>query len=130
VLGALERSGDASDAATALRDTVEALWRIAAQAAREGAFDDASAGSGGRVEFMHRGERILLRIIRRGVAAGTFHPLCTHWVERGLAHALVAGACARWVFGLAEERSLRAGPAADAALEVLRPWTTPQQRGR
>jgi hypothetical protein len=124
VLEALERSAAASaDPATALRDTVDALWAIAAQAAREGAFDEAAADAGGaslRVELMHYATRVLVSIIRRGVAAGAFRPLCSHWAERGLVHALVAAACARWVFDLPEARSLRAGPAADAALEVLR----------
>jgi hypothetical protein len=41
-------------------------------------------------------------------------------VER-LPRAVVAGLCARWVFDLREERSLRAGAMADAALEVLSP---------
>jgi hypothetical protein len=47
-----------------------------------------------------------------------------------LVHALVAGACASWVFGLPEERSLRAGPAAEAALEVLRPPVVTGVRGQ
>jgi hypothetical protein len=102
------------DAATELRDAVEALWAIAARAAAD------SDGASLRVELMHRSERILGRIIRRGVASGAFRPVCSRWAERGLVHALVAGACARWVFGLPAERSLGAGAAADAALEVLR----------
>ena len=113
---ALERSGATSaDPATDLRDAVEALWAIAAQASAD------SDGASLRVELMHRAERILASIIRRGVAAGAFRPRCARWAERGLVHALVAGASAGWVFGLPEERSLRAGPAADAALEILRP---------
>jgi hypothetical protein len=124
-LGALERASEShEDLATALREAVEALWTIAGQAAREGAFEEASANSGGasiRFELVHRGKRLLSGIIRRGVASGAFRPRCGRWVERGLAHALMASACAPWVLGLSEERSLRAGPAAEAALEALRP---------
>jgi hypothetical protein len=113
-LEALERSGAPSaDPATELRDAVEALWAIAARASAD------SDGASLRVELTHRGKRILRRIIRRGVASGAFRPVCSRWVERGLVHALVAGARARWVFGLPEGRSLGAGAAADAALEVL-----------
>ena len=102
------------DAATELRDAVEALWVSAARAAAD------SDGASLRVELMHRGERVLGSIIRRGVTSGAFRPVCTGWAERGLVRALVAGACARWVFGLPAERSLGAGAAADAALDVLR----------
>jgi hypothetical protein len=102
------------DAATELRDAVDALWASAARAAAD------SDGASLRVEVMHRGERVLGSIIRRGVASGEFRPVCTRWAERGLVRALVAGACARWVFGLPAERSLGAEAAADAALEVLR----------
>jgi len=115
VLEALERSGDASaDPATALRDALEALWAIAGRASAD------SDGAPLRVKLMHRGKRVLRSIIHRGVVSGAFRPRCSRWAESGLVHALVAGACARWVFGLSEERSLRAGPAADAALAVLR----------
>ncbi len=123
-LRALERSNELhDDPTTALREAVAALWTIAAQAAREGAFQEASPGSGGaslRVELVHRGERLLSAIIRRGLASGVFRPRCRHWAEQGLAHALMAGACARWVLGLPQERSLSAGLAAEAALEALR----------
>jgi hypothetical protein len=116
---ALERCGNVSaDPATALRDAVEALWTMAAQAA------SAEPGAASRrADVMRRSERILASIIRRGLASGAFRPRCPRWAESGLVHALVAGACARWVFGLPEERALRAGPAADAALEVLAPDT-------
>jgi len=114
-LEALERSGATSaDPATELREAVEALWSIASQASAD------SDGASLRVELMHRGKRSLRSIIRRGLASGAFRPLCTRWAERGLVHALVAAACARWVFGLPAGRSLGAGAAADAALEVLR----------
>ena len=102
------------DVATELRDGVEALWAIAARASAD------PDGASLRVELMHRGKRTLRSIIRRGVAAGAFRPRCSRWAESGLVHALVAGARARWVFGLPEERSLGARAAADAALEVLR----------
>ena len=103
-----------ADPATELRDAVEALWAIAARASAD------SDGASLRVKLMHRSERILRSIIRRGVVSGAFRPRCARWAESGLAHALVAGACARWVFGLPAERSLGAGAAADVALEVLR----------
>ena len=103
-----------ADPATELREAVEALWAIAAQASADS--DSALL----RIELMHRGERILRSIVRRGVASGAFRPVCARWAESGLVHALVAGARARWVFGLPAERSLGAGAAADAALEVLR----------
>ena len=104
-----------ADPATELRAAVEALWAIAARASADS--DAASL----RIELMHRGKRMLRSIIRRGVASGAFRPRCARWAESGLVHALVAGACARWVFGLPAGRSLGAGAAADAALEVLRP---------
>ena len=116
VLEALERSGDASaDPATALRDAVEALWAIAGRASAD------PDGALLRVKLMHRGKRILSVIIRRGLAAGAFRPRCSLWAEQGLPHALMAGACAPWVLGLPQERSPRAGLAAEAALEALRP---------
>jgi hypothetical protein len=103
-----------ADPATELRDAVEALRAIAARAAAD------SDGASLRVELVHRGKRTLRSIIRRGVASGAFRPVCAGWAERGLVHALLAGARARWVFGPPEGRSLGAGAAADAALEVLR----------
>ena len=96
-----------------MRAAVEALWAIAARAS-------ASDGASLQVDVIHRGKRTLRSIIRRGVASGAFRPRCSRWAESGLVHALVAGARARWVFGLPEERSLKAGAAADVALEVLR----------
>src|SRR5256712_4365451 len=115
-LGALERSSEShDDSATAVREAVEALWTIAAQAA-----STTAGGVSVRVELVQRGKRILSVIIRRGLASGAFRPGCRAWAEHGLAHALMAGACARWALGLPGERSLRAGPAAQAALEVLR----------
>jgi hypothetical protein len=128
-LGALERSSESPhDATTALREAVDALWAIAAQAAREGAFEAGAADWGGaslRVELVRRGRAILSRIIRRGVVTGAFQPSCATWAIRHLPHVMVAGVCARWVLGLPEQRSLRASIAADAALEVLRPVAFP-----
>src|SRR5882672_8413241 len=102
-LGALERSSESHhDATTALREAVESLWAITAQAAREGAFEAGAADWGGaslRVELLHRGQRILSGIIRRGVATGAFQPSCAAWAIERLPHAIVAGVCARWVFG-------------------------------
>jgi len=116
-LGTLERSSESpDDATTALREAVEALWTIAAQAASTNL-----GGASARVELVQRGKRILSGIIHRGVVSGVFRPRCGVWAEQGLAHALMAGACARWVLGLPEERSLRARIAAEAALEALRP---------
>lgn len=108
------------DPTGALHDTVEAIGTIAQRAAGEGALDAAS-----RRELVAQAGRILSAIIRRGVASGAFRPPCTRWAIESLPHALVAGVCARWVFGLATERSLRAGAAADAALALLRPLVAP-----
>src|SRR2546422_87132 len=102
-LDALERaSGLHADPTTALRETVEALWTIAAQAASTN-----SGGASVRVEVMHRGKRILSVIIRRGLAAGAVRPPCRLWAEQGLPHAPLARAFAPWVLGLAPERSPR-----------------------
>jgi len=115
-LGALERSSEShDDVTTALREAVAALWTIAAQAASSN-----SGGASVRVELVQRGKRILSVIIRRGLASGAFRPRCRLWAEQGLPHAVMAGACACWVLGLPQERSLSAGAAAEAALEALR----------
>src|SRR2546422_11140207 len=87
-LEALERaSGLHADPTTALRETVEALWTIAAQAASTN-----SGGASVRVELMHRGKRILSVIIRRGLAAGGFRPPSTLSGYEGLAPAPLAAA--------------------------------------
>src|SRR2546430_14968554 len=95
-LEALERaSGLHADPTTALRETVEALWTIAAQAASTN-----SGGASVRVELMHRGKRILSVIIRRGLAAGGFRPRCSVWAAPGPPHAPTARACAPRGLGL------------------------------
>src|SRR2546430_8707772 len=86
-LAALERaSGLHADPTTALRETVEALWTIAAQAASTN-----SGGASVRVELMHRGKRILSVIIRRGLAAGALPPPCSLLAEQGRPPAPLAG---------------------------------------
>jgi hypothetical protein len=105
-----------NDPTTALREAVEAIWAIADRAATEGTLDALR-----RRELVRRGTSALSTIIRSGVASGAFRPPCPQWATRGLPRAIVAGICARWAFGLPEERSLGAGPAAEAALEALRP---------
>ena len=118
-LGALERhSGLHDDATTALREAVEAIGALAQRAAAEGGLDVLR-----RRELVRCGTNALSTIIHRGVASGAFRPPCALWATRNLPHAIVAGVCARWAFGLSEERSLRASAAVKAALEVLRPAT-------
>jgi hypothetical protein len=116
-LGALERATQSDgDATRALHDAVAAIGKIAEQVAEDGQLDRIR-----RRQLVLRGARILSAIIRRGVEAGTFRPPCPRWAVERLPRAVVAGLCARWVFDLREERSLRAGTMADAALEVLSP---------
>jgi hypothetical protein len=109
---------EVEDPTTALREAVEALCTIAGQAAAEGTLDALR-----RRELARRGTNALSTIIHRGVASGAFRPPCALWATRNLPHAIVAAVCARWAFGLSEERSLRASAAVEAALEVLRPAT-------
>ena len=104
-----------NDPTTALREALEAAWAIAERAAREGRLDPLR-----RRELVRRGTSALSTIIRSGVASGAFRPPCPQWATRGLPRAIVAGIYARWAFGLPEERSLGAGPAAEAVLEALR----------
>jgi hypothetical protein len=116
-LGALERATQTDgDPTMALYDAVEVIGKIAERTAAEGALDALR-----RRQLVSQGARILSAIIRRGVESGTFRPPCVRWAVGSLPYAIVAGVCARSVFDLREERSLRAGAAADAALEVLRP---------
>ena len=112
---------EVEDPTTALREAVEALGTMAAQAAAEGALDALR-----RRELVRRGTNALSTIIHRGVASGAFRPTCALWATRRLPHAIVAGVCARWAFGLSEERSLGASAAADVVLEVLRPTRQPR----
>ncbi len=114
---AVEQSAQCDgDPRRALHDAVEAIANIAQRAAADGALNALR-----RRQFVPQGGRILSTIIRRGVASGAFRPGCTQWAVESLPQALVAGVCARWVFGLPAERSLGAAAAVAAALAVLRP---------
>ena len=104
------------DPTRALHDAIATIGRIAERAAGEGAFGDFR-----RRQLVRRGAHVLSTIIQRGVESGAFRPYCARWAVQRLPYAIVAGVCARWVFGLPEERSLGAGAAADAALEALCP---------
>jgi hypothetical protein len=104
------------DPTRALHDAVEAIGKSAKRAAAEGALDARR-----RRGLVSQGARILSTIIRRGVASGAFRPPCARWAVERLPYAIVAGLYARAVFDLREERSLGAGAAADAALELLCP---------
>lgn len=116
-LRALERATQLDgDATRALHDAVAAIGKVAEREAGDGQRDRLR-----RRQLVSRGARILSAIIRRGMEAGTFRPPCPRWAVQRLPRAIVAGLCARWVFDLREERSLRAGAVADAALEVLCP---------
>jgi len=104
------------DPTRALHEAVEAIGTGAKRAAAEGALD-----AGRRRGLVSQGARILSTIIRRGVESGAFRPPCARWAVERLPYAIVAGLYARAVFDLREERSLGAGAAADAALELLCP---------
>ena len=125
-LRARERSHrSAADPSTAPRETVEAIWQIVEHAARESTRDGSRHDIDAvlaRRELVRRGTRALSVVIRRGVESGAFRPACPPWAIRRLPFALVAGACAHWVFGLSQRPALRAGATVEAALEVLRPW--------
>ncbi len=112
------------DSTTALRETVEALWKTIEWAAAESALDASQhrvRALLARRELVRCGTRILSAVIRRGVAAGVFRPACPAWAIRRLPFAIVAGACVRWVFGLSHRPSFRASTAVQATLEVLCP---------
>ncbi len=116
-LRALEqRTPPDRDPIRALRDAIEAIGKTAEREAGEGTFGDFR-----RRQLLRRGAHVLSAIIQRGVESGAFRPYCTRWAVQRLPYAIVAGVCARWVFGLPKERSLGAGAAADAALEALLP---------
>src|SRR2546426_11901105 len=106
-------SSSHADAIVALRETVESIWRAVAQAAPETALL-------ARRQLLRRETCKLSAVIRGGVAAGAFRPECPSWAIERLPFAIVAGACAHWVLGLSQGPSLRAGTAAEAALEILR----------
>src|SRR5260370_41339931 len=115
----------AADPSTALRETVEAIWQIVEHAARESTRDGSRHDIDAvlaRRELVRRGTRELSAVIRRGVESGAFRPACAPWAIRRLPFALVAGACAHWVFGLSQRPALRAGATGGAALAGLRPW--------
>jgi hypothetical protein len=61
----------------------------------------------------------------RETVEGIWKAGCESWAIRRLPFAIVAGACADWVLGLATGPSLRASTAVAATLEILRP----RQRG-
>jgi hypothetical protein len=103
-----------TDPAAALRKAIGALWSAFEQAAREGMFDAVS-----RRELERQGRRVLSGIIRRGLQSGAFRPRCALWAAQRLPFAIVAGAGASWVFGLAERSSLSANVVTQAALEIL-----------
>jgi len=104
------------DATTALRETVEAIWKLVEQAP-----SDDTGGLLARRELLQRGTCELSAVIRQGVALGAFRPECPSWAIRRLPFAIVSGACLHWVLGLATGPCLGAGTAVAAALEVLRP---------
>jgi hypothetical protein len=98
----------------ALLEAVEWLWQVVERAAGEGTLDTAR-----RRELERHGRHILSGIIRRGVRSGAFRPRCALWAVVGLPFAIVAGAGARWVFGLRKGRWPTARTAATAALRML-----------
>ena len=115
------RSGkSARDATTALRETVEGIWKVVEQSSSAD-----TCALLARRELVQRGTCALSTVIRQGVASGAFRPGCESWAIRRLPFAIVAGACAHWVLGLATGPSLRASTAVAATLEILRP----RQRG-
>jgi hypothetical protein len=116
-LEALERATlSDGDPTRALHDAVEAIGKSAERAAGEGGLDALR-----RRQQVSQSARVLSTIIRRGVESGAFRPPCARWAVERLPYAIVAGMYARSVFDLRQERSLRAGAAADAALALLCP---------
>jgi len=123
-LRAVADAGQADrDSVTALRNTIEAIWRIVKRQASDRPLDRSRHSAGellARRELLQRGTCILSAVIRRGVESGAFRPPCVAWAVEGLPFAIVRGACVHWVFGLSKTPSVRAGTAVAAALEVLR----------
>ncbi len=114
------------DPVTALRNTIEAIWRIVRQQASDRPLDRSQHSAGellARRELVQRGTCILSAVIRRGVESGAFRPPCMSWAIERLPVAIVRGACVHWMFGLSKRPSLRAGTAVAAALEILRAET-------
>jgi hypothetical protein len=126
-LGAAEDAGQAGhDSVTALRNTIEAIWRIVKRQASDRPLDRSRHSAGellARRELVQRGICILSAVIRRGVESGAFRPPCVSWAIERLPVAIVRGACVQWVFGLSKRPSVGAGTAVAAALEILRAET-------
>src|SRR5260370_26405588 len=124
-LRSLERSSKVDrDPTTALRETVQAIWRIVERAASERALRGSRHGVHAllaRRDLVQRGTCALSGVIRRGSGSGAFQPGCASWAIRRVPFAIVAGASVRWGFRPATARSLRASMAVAGALEVLRP---------
>src|SRR2546427_11643975 len=103
-LRSLERCREPNrDPATALRETVEAIWRIVEQASSETALDGSHHGVTAlfaRRELVHRGTRVLSAVISRGLASGAVWPPCTSGAIRRLGFTNVAGECGHRAFGL------------------------------
>jgi hypothetical protein len=122
-LQTLERSGKSDrDPITALRETIETIWKIVAQAASETPLDGSRHGTHAplaRHNLVRRATHTLSGVIRQGIESGAFRPRCASWATHRLPFAIVSGACLHWVFGLATGPSLRASTAIEAALEVL-----------
>jgi hypothetical protein len=116
-LGALARTTQSGgDATEALRGAVAAIEKIAERTAEDGTLDGLR-----RRQLTVRAAPILSAIIRRGVESAAFRPPCAQWAVESLPHAIVAGVCARWGFGLRPEQWPGAAPAAAVPLEALRP---------
>jgi hypothetical protein len=98
----LERVGESDrDPITALRETVEAIWKLVERVASEPALDAARHDARAllaRRELMQRATCVLSAVIQRGVESGAFRPACASWAIRRLPFAIVAGACVHWVF--------------------------------
>jgi len=124
-LRSLERVGQSDrDPITALRETVEAIWKVVERVASEPALDATRPDARvllARRELLQRGTCVLSAVIQRGVEFGAFRPACAWWAIRRLPFAIIAGACMHWVFGRATAPSLRASVAVETALDVLRP---------
>jgi len=123
----VEDAGQADhNSVTALRNTIEAIWRIVKRQASDRPLDRSRTGAGevlARRELVQRGTCILSAVIRRGVESGAFRPPCVAWVVERLPFAIVRGACVHWMFGLSKRPSVGAGTAVAAALEILRAET-------
>src|SRR5689334_7053706 len=80
----------------ALRETVEAIWKVVERASSEPALHAArhhARAPLARRELVQRGTCELSAVIQRGVDSGAFRPGCASWAIRRLPFAIVAGAC-------------------------------------